>query len=436
MSDQRLERREEQARREVGWTEIARVSSVVLIAAFIATMGAGLVGRIPGIGAEATGAEPFGIFARQARSVFSVGFDGNLRARNRALHRAVDDLEAAVEERSWMRQAIRPGVQALLSGGLGVGNEQVYLGSGGWLYFRPSVDYLTGPTFLDPSVLERRSQGGEAWSPAPHPDPLPAVEGWARDLSERGIQLMLMPIPVKPSLRPQGMIGETSEESGPINNPGYEEFLRRVQALGVEIYDPTADLLALAEEGSPVYLRADTHWRPEAVERVARGLAAAIRGWAGGEGVDLGTAPGGYRRQLVSVTNRGDLFDLLGVPATQDLIAAEEVELGRVVDSGRRLWRVDPAAPILLLGDSFSNVYSMPELGWGEGAGLAEQLSLQVGAPIDKLAANAGGAHGARERLLAALAAGDDRLAGKRLVIWQFAQRELAVGDWKPLPLP
>ena len=29
-----------------------------------------------------------------------------------------------------------------------------------------------------------------------------------------------------------------------------------------------------------------------------------------------------------------------------------------------------------------------------------------------------------------------DRLAGKRLVIWQFAERELAMGDWKPLPLP
>jgi alginate O-acetyltransferase complex protein AlgJ len=67
---------------------------------------------------------------------------------------------------------------------------------------------------------------------------------------------------------------------------------------------------------------------------------------------------------------------------------------------------------------------------------LAEQLSFELGAPVDKLAVNAGGAFGARERLLEELSSGTDRLAGKRLVIWQFAERELAVGDWKLLSLP
>ena len=30
---------------------------------------------------------------------------------------------------------------------------------------------------------------------------------------------------------------------------------------------------------------------------------------------------------------------------------------------------------------------------------------------------------------------GSDRLAGKKVVIWEFAARELACGDWKPVPL-
>ena len=34
------------------------------------------------------------------------------------------------------------------------------------------------------------------------------------------------------------------------------------------------------------------------------------------------------------------------------------------------------------------------------------------------------------------IAAGNDRLAGKRVVIWQFAARELAFGDWKISDLP
>ena len=119
MSDQRLEQREQQARREVGRTEIARVGSMALVALFAMTLAAGLLGERLGAGKAdpADGiAESFGAFAAQAGAALSPGFDGGVRARNRALHRAIDDLEEATEESSWMRQALRPGVQAILSG--------------------------------------------------------------------------------------------------------------------------------------------------------------------------------------------------------------------------------------------------------------------------------------------------------------------------------
>ena len=77
----------------------------------------------------------------------------------------------------------------------------------------------------------------------------------------------------------------------------------------------------------------------------------------------------------------------------------------------------------------------MAEVNWTELERKA-QLAASLGRPVDKLAVNAGGAYGARERLVDEMAEGRDRLAGKKIVIWQFAQRELAVGDWKPLPLP
>jgi len=32
--------------------------------------------------------------------------------------------------------------------------------------------------------------------------------------------------------------------------------------------------------------------------------------------------------------------------------------------------------------------------------------------------------------------AANDRLAAKRVVIWQFAARELAFGDWKVIDIP
>ena len=88
------------------------------------------------------------------------------------------------------------------------------------------------------------------------------------------------------------------------------------------------------------------------------------------------------------------------------------------------------------MGDSFCNIYSLAEMGWGDSAGFAEHLSLALGQPIDRLVINAGGAYSARQELVRQLASGRDRLAGKRVVLYQFAARELAFGDWKLFDLP
>ncbi len=84
-------------------------------------------------------------------------------------------------------------------------------------------------------------------------------------------------------------------------------------------------------------------------------------------------------------------------------------------------------------------------MGWGEAAGLSEQLSYILQRPIDRIVQNDRGAHATRaalQRELRDADAGDsavpaaDRLTGKRVVIWQFAARELAFGDWRITDLP
>jgi hypothetical protein len=95
---------------------------------------------------------------------------------------------------------------------------------------------------------------------------------------------------------------------------------------------------------------------------------------------------------------------------------------------GRRPWRSSRDADVLVLGDSFSNIYSLQSMGWGESAGFVEHLSFALGRPVDRIVQNDEGAHATRALLAEA---GATRLAGKRVVIWQFATRELAFGDWK-----
>jgi hypothetical protein len=74
-------------------------------------------------------------------------------------------------------------------------------------------------------------------------------------------------------------------------------------------------------------------------------------------------------------------------------------------------------------------------MGWGEAAGFAEHLSLALQRPVDRIARNDQAAFATREALARELARGRDRLDGKRVVIYQFASRELAVGDWKVIDL-
>jgi alginate O-acetyltransferase complex protein AlgJ len=143
----------------------------------------------------------------------------------------------------------------------------------------------------------------------------------------------------------------------------------------------------------------------------------------------------GYVTEPVEVTNLGDVAGMLDLPEEQTLYPEEEVRLRQIRTSQGLLWQPDRSADVLILGDSFSNIYSLADMGWGESAGLAEQLGFLMQRPIDRIVRNADGAFATREILARDLARGDDRLAGKRVVIFQFAERELAFGDWKPLDL-
>jgi hypothetical protein len=94
----------------------------------------------------------------------------------------------------------------------------------------------------------------------------------------------------------------------------------------------------------------------------------------------------------------------------------------------------DPDGEVLLLGDSLTNVFSNPAQGMGQAAGLPEQLAFELDRPIDVIALDGKSATGVRE----ALARRSDGLKGKRVVVWQFGVRMLALGDgeWRKVALP
>jgi alginate O-acetyltransferase complex protein AlgJ len=332
-------------------------------------------------------------------------------------------VERTLENESLVSQWLLPRTQYLLTVLLGAGNEQVYLGHDPWLFYRADVDHVIGPPFLDPARMKHRLQASRV-----QPDPIPAIVDFRNQLAARGIDLVLLPVSVKPSIEGEMLAvsnASRAQAGGALPNPSFDEFKARLEREKLRVFDPTPLLMERGRNG-PLYLETDTHWRPETMEFVAERLANFLQlpGTAGS------TVPSIIEKEIVA---RGDIAAMLKL-SRADKFPSEKVTI-RQVATGNALWRPSQEADVLLLGDSFSNIFSFEAMGWGESAGFAEHLSVALRRPIDCILRNSDAAFATREILSNELARGRDRLAGKKLVIWEFAARELSFGNWKLLDL-
>ncbi len=336
--------------------------------------------------------------------------------------------EEALDDQALLSLSLRPPIQALLTS-LGVGNEKATVGRKQWLFFTPGIHSLTGLGFLDPAHLKQRIRSGGNTDTAPQPDPRKAIVHFRDQLAERGIELLLVPTPIKPSIHPEYLSGRMTDVDDPVRNRSYSSFVQELKSLGVHIYDP-APLLKERSSQSAQYLATDTHWRPDAMTAVAKELASVVKRLAPS---DVSVA---WKQTATSHTQHGDIATMLELPDWQGTIPTETIMTHSVTDENGAPWQPDSNADVLLLGDSFANIYSLAGMGWGAHGGLGEHLSYHLKRPLDRLSRNDAGAHTSRQMLVDALTRDPSRLNNKRVVIWQFAERELALGDWKILPLP
>jgi alginate O-acetyltransferase complex protein AlgJ len=334
--------------------------------------------------------------------------------------------EKNLEKESIVSQYLLPRVQSVLTGTLHAGNEQVYPGRDGWLFYRPDVDYVIGPPFLDPARLKQRARDLGIQS-----DPVKAIVDFNQQLKARGITLVLVPVPAKPGVEAR-MLGGRDGEEWMLANPSFADFRKDLAGRGVTVLDLRTIMAEANAFGvgqlPPMYLKTDTHWLPRMMAGVASELAKSLSGLA------PAAAPGIYRKTEIEVAGMGDTAALLKLPRAQTLYPRQKVTIQQI-QTDKGLWRPSPESELLLLGDSFSNIFSLAAMGWGESAGLAEQLSYQLNRPLDCILQNSDGAFATREALSRDLARGHDRLAGKKVVIWEFAERELMFGNWKLLSM-
>ncbi len=210
------------------------------------------------------------------------------------------------------------------------------------------------------------------------------------------------------------------------NNEGYAGLVHQMRGAGVDWLDVIPANLGPDDVR---YLVQDTHWAPVFMDTVAKQLAAHI--------AESGVLPIPPKVPLskvnASVARVGDLVDLLKLPQGQTLFAPQTVQIEKIVDAQGKPVQPDPTANVLLLGDSFTNIYSMRDLGWGTGAGFGEHLAYHLKQPIDVIAFNGGGPVLTRTEL--ARQENASRLGFKKVIVYEFAIRDLLGENWKPIAM-
>ncbi|MGQ9608337.1 MAG: alginate O-acetyltransferase AlgX-related protein [bacterium] len=309
--------------------------------------------------------------------------------------------ENKLEDNSIVARYIRPWHQWVLTLLVKRGNSKVIVGRDGWLFYRPGIDYIIKPD----SAYDREF------------GPLQAIIAFHESLRSHGIELILLPVPDKATIYPEYISKRYIRQSVPPVNVYSHEFFNNLKARGITVLDLT-EVFWKEKQYKTLYIKQDTHWSPEGMKIAARLLAEKIKEKEWLNEIQCRS----FISQPVEVERFGDLYDMLNLPKSVNNFAPIKVMVEKVIDKKTgKPCAPDPSSPIVLLGDSFVNIYSKKDMGWGESAGFSEHLALNLKIPIDVIAINDGGATKSRQ----SFARRHNALAGKKLVIWQFAVRDL-----------
>lgn len=316
--------------------------------------------------------------------------------------------------------------QGLVTGSLGTGNAKVFAGENGWLYYRPDLEAVTGkgPGHLEPPSVARE-KAAKAWQP-----PLPVIRDFAAQLAARNIRLVFVPVPTKPMVCREGLgLG-----AGLAVPPDWSRMADDLAAAGIGF----VDLFPVIESRGPDherFLKQDTHWTPGTMEAAAREVAAKLRN---GPPV-IETAVETLDRE-----GFGDLTGMLDLGGRREtLFPPERVRLRKPSLPATKV-----GGEVVLLGDSFVNVFDDPALGFGEadggsiGAGFAAHLAAALAEPVETIAINGGGATAVRE---AFARLPSHRIAAVKTVVWVLSSRDVLLPEiparragieWRPVALP
>lgn len=305
-------------------------------------------------------------------------------------------------ERSFLDQCRERAESASANG------THVVEGRDGWLFFAPELRHLgAGPFWGEAAASVSRAKREDA------KDPLPAIKDFHAALQTRGVELILVPVPPKAVARADQLVEGISDRA----DIHHQTFYALLRDEGITVLDLTEALSS--EETS--YCRQDTHWSGQGCIIAAENIAEMAKPLL------EGLATESFATTTREIEISGDLWQMKNDPA----LPKESITL-RVVEGATP----DPASPVILLGDSHTLVFQAGGDMHASGAGLADQLAVELGLPVDLIGVRGSGATPARINLFRRAQSNPAYWTGKKVVVWVFAAREFTESDgWRVLPI-
>jgi hypothetical protein len=376
------------------------------------------------------------------------------------------EFEQGLKDESWFEQTLRPLAQEFLYRALGDTGSKADPGRQGWLFYRPDVRYVVEPDRLDAGGSEGR------WLEQPggtYQDSVVTAIGRFRDqLRERKIELLVVPIPGKPSIYPEMLWRSAAIGGGGVPSPTLS-LIQKLNRQGVAVVDLFSRFRKAREENpkEQLYLAQDTHWTPEGAKLAADCVAEKLRAltWAPPPSVE-------FRSRRVRVKRYGDILEMIQTRGQRRNVPEEEVDVDQVLDNTGRLLAPSQAerpgtyrypattVPILVLGDSFCRIYqereprslgeivkAVDEPSTGSGGldpspsrllpgsgGFPSNLAMALEVPLDFIVSDGGASTDVRR----ILATNPEILEGKKVVVWEFVERDIQLGKagWLDVTLP
>jgi hypothetical protein len=322
--------------------------------------------------------------------------------------------EHELEEGSVVARQLRPWVQFAQFTCLKDAGDKALIGREGWLFYKPGFRYLT-----------ERAPNAAVTNHA-----LAAMVDFRDQLAQRGIRLLVMPAPNKESIYPE-RLSRSAPAAEVILSPQTRKLMDGLRNAGVEVVD-LFEIFHDAKQrhpaaSTPLYLAQDSHWSPAGVELAARSVAQRVvkSGW-----VQPGTVT--YGSKMAPVARMGDIVRMLQVPQIERRTALEHLTCQTVVRMNtQEPYRDDSNSEVLVLGDSFLRIYQQDEPG---AAGFIAHLAKELKQPLASVVNDGGASTLVRQELFRRPAL----LKNKRLVIWEFVERDIRFGTegWQKVPLP